>query len=57
MGITPQTYANGLKPYGLIYDMLKNYNVPIYWVISDAKHTIKNRTFAKNLHRIQVVFQ
>ena len=37
MGITPQTYANGLKPYGLIYDMLKNYNVPIYWVISDSK--------------------
>ncbi len=37
MGVTPQTYANGLKPYGLIYDMLKNYNVPVYWVIADAK--------------------
>ena len=37
MGITPQTYANGLKPYGLIYDLLKNYNVPIQWVIADGK--------------------
>ncbi len=37
MGITPQTQANGLKPYGLIYDLLKNNNVPIKWVISQTK--------------------
>jgi hypothetical protein len=37
MGITPQTVGNGLKPYGMIYDLLKNYNVPIRWVINPAK--------------------
>ena len=26
MGVVPQTEANGLKPYGLVYDLLKNYN-------------------------------
>ena len=37
MGITPQTYANGLKPYGLIYELMKTHNVPIKWVIADGK--------------------
>ncbi|REJ80484.1 MAG: T9SS C-terminal target domain-containing protein [Bacteroidetes bacterium] len=37
MGITPQTIANGLKPYGLIYDMVKNHNVPVKWAISETK--------------------
>ena len=37
MGITPQTYANGLKPYGLIYDLMINYKVPIKWVIEPTK--------------------
>ncbi len=37
MGVVPQTTSNGLKPYGLIYDLLKNYNVPIKWVISPTK--------------------
>ena len=37
MGITPQTQTNGLKPYGLIYDLLLNNNVPIKWVISQTK--------------------
>ncbi|HOW26547.1 MAG TPA: Ig-like domain-containing protein [Bacteroidales bacterium] len=37
MGVTPQTIGNGLKPYGLIYDLVKNYNVPIYWYINQAK--------------------
>ncbi len=37
MGITPQTAANGLKPYGLIYDLLKNNKVPIKWVINQSK--------------------
>jgi len=26
-----------LKPYGLIYDLIKNYNVPVYWVICPTK--------------------
>jgi hypothetical protein len=36
MGIVPQTNANGMKPYGLVYDLLKNYNVP---------HQMGNRTY------------
>ena len=37
MGVTPQTVANGLKPYGLIYDLIKNNDVPIKWVIGQGK--------------------
>ncbi|HRZ41468.1 MAG TPA: hypothetical protein P5228_02055 [Bacteroidales bacterium] len=37
MGIVPQTVANGLKPYGMIYDLITNYGVPIVWVINPAK--------------------
>lgn len=37
MGVTPQTVGNGLKPYGLIYDLIKNYNVPILWAIKSNK--------------------
>jgi hypothetical protein len=37
MGITPQTASNGLKPYGLVYDLVVNYNVPVKWVINTAK--------------------
>ena len=38
MGATnPNTIANGLKPYGLIYDLLRNNNVPVKWVIGAGK--------------------
>lgn len=37
MGITPQTQANALRPYGLIYDLLKNDKIPVKWVISQTK--------------------
>lgn len=37
MGVTPQTISNGLKPYGMVYDLVKNYNVPISWVINPNK--------------------
>ncbi len=37
MGITPQTIANGLKPYGLVYDLVRNYSVPVRWVIASGK--------------------
>jgi len=33
----PNTVANGLKPYGLIYDLIRNYQVPVKWVISQTK--------------------
>jgi hypothetical protein len=37
MGITPQTQANALRPYGLIYDLLKNNKIPVKWVIGQSK--------------------
>lgn len=37
MGIVPQTAANGLKPYGLVYELLNTYHVPIKWVINPGK--------------------
>lgn len=37
MGVTPQTIANGLKPYGLIYQLVRNYKVPVIWSISPDK--------------------
>ena len=37
MGVSPQTVNNGLKPYGMIYDLMVNYKVPIKWVIEPTK--------------------
>ena len=37
MGILPQTVGNALKPYGLIYDLLRNFQVPILWSINECK--------------------
>lgn len=37
MGVTPQTVGNALKPYGMIYDLIKNYKVHIYWSINPGK--------------------
>lgn len=37
MGIIPQTIGNGLKPYGLVYDLIENYNVPVKWAINPNK--------------------
>jgi len=38
MGATnPNTIGNGLKPYGLIYDLVRNYNVPVKSVINPTK--------------------
>ena len=38
MGATnPNTMANGLKPYGMIYDLIRNYNVPVKWIIKQDK--------------------
>lgn len=37
LGVVPQTIANGLKPYGLVYDMLQNFHVPVKWVINPQK--------------------
>ncbi|MBL7766375.1 MAG: tandem-95 repeat protein [Chitinophagaceae bacterium] len=37
MGVVPQTVNNGIKPYGMIYDLMRSNNVPIKWVISQTK--------------------
>lgn len=37
MGVTPQTIGNGLKPYGLVYELVKNHRVPVKWVINSSK--------------------
>ncbi len=37
MGRSPQTIANGLKPYGLVYDLVRNHLVPVYWAIRPGK--------------------
>ncbi len=36
MGVMPQTVANGLKPYGLVYALLQA-KCPVEWVINQAK--------------------
>jgi hypothetical protein len=37
MGVTPQTIANGLRPYGMIYELVNVYKVPVYWYINPTK--------------------
>lgn len=37
LGITPQTRSNALKPYGLIYELLKEYPMEVKWVINPDK--------------------
>jgi hypothetical protein len=37
MGISTQTVNNGLRPYGMVYDLIRNHNVPVLWVINASK--------------------
>lgn len=37
MGVVPQTVGNALKPYGMIYDLIRNHGVPIKWIIEPTK--------------------
>ncbi|MEO0037812.1 MAG: hypothetical protein RIQ59_1023 [Bacteroidota bacterium] len=37
MGVIPQTVGNALKPYGMIYELINTYHVPIKWVIASGK--------------------
>ncbi|HOY33015.1 MAG TPA: hypothetical protein PKW80_14140, partial [Bacteroidales bacterium] len=37
MGVTPQTVANGLKPYGLVFQLLNFDYVPVNWAIDSLK--------------------
>jgi hypothetical protein len=50
MGVTPQTVANGLKPYGLVYELLTTYKVPVAWAVKNGKTTMGASDFtATNL--------
>ncbi|MBV1888086.1 MAG: choice-of-anchor D domain-containing protein, partial [Urechidicola sp.] len=44
MGITPQTVNNGLVPYGLVYDLVQNYDIPVYWIINPDKTFVNAST-------------
>jgi uncharacterized repeat protein (TIGR01451 family) len=44
MGQMPQTPANGLKPYGLIYSLVMSNQVTVSWAINPNKVTDKNPT-------------
>ncbi len=37
MGVKPQSYNNGIKPYGLVYQLVNVYKVPVYWAINTNK--------------------
>ena len=37
MGVSPQTVENGLKPYGLAYELINIRKVPLVWAISPTK--------------------
>jgi len=37
MGQSSQTVAKGLKPYGLVYTLIKDHNVPVRWSINPTK--------------------
>src|SRR4051794_30226669 len=41
MGQATQTVGNALKPYGLVYDLVTNYKVPVNWAINPAKTTFR----------------
>lgn len=37
MGASPATKPDGVRPYGMIHELVKFYNAQIYWVIRDNK--------------------
>lgn len=37
MGVTPQTIENGLKPYGLAYELINIRKTPVIWTINQSK--------------------
>jgi len=41
-GVMPQTAANGLKPFGLLYSLVMSNQIPVAWAINPNKVTDKN---------------
>jgi hypothetical protein len=52
MGVVNQTYANAIKPYGLVYTLLDDDKIPVIWSIDksknkdDADFQVDGRSFA-----------
>ena len=46
MGVPAQTYGNGLKPYGLLFNLLNRAKIPVYWAINP------NKTFETTLPKV-----
>ena len=34
MGVVPQTNENGLRPYGLVFELIKNQGVAVQWSLN-----------------------
>ena len=45
MGSSSQSINNGLKPYGLVYELIMEYNVPVRWAIHPNKTNRNNPDF------------
>jgi hypothetical protein len=37
MGITPQVISKALRPYGMVFEMVNYYKIPVKWIINPAK--------------------
>jgi hypothetical protein len=48
MGKSPQTVNNALKPYGLVYAIIKHTQTPVEWVIKSGKTTYTGVDFTHN---------
>src|SRR2546421_3722404 len=56
MGVMPQTAANGLKPFGLLYSLVVSNQIPVAWAInpniffsSRRRHTISDRDWSSDV--------
>ncbi len=58
MGVMPQTVNNGLKPYGLVYELTGVNKIPVYWSINGEKSWSSNSgtTVTAGLKEDQVDF-
>ncbi|GAA2829141.1 hypothetical protein FB468_2818 [Leucobacter komagatae] len=52
-GTFGRTYANQLRPYGFVQDLLLNYQVPVLWVIADDKAADADVDFTATTERIK----
>ncbi|NNJ56753.1 MAG: hypothetical protein HKP14_11490, partial [Bacteroidia bacterium] len=48
MGVTTQTINNAIRPYGLVYTLIRDYNVPVVWAINQSKSNRDDIDFTHN---------